>query len=106
MLCGPMILQEKLSALDHGRQAAIGGANPPVIPVAVEITPDQLLDLIHRQIFRVVTSVKELFFHSGPHTFTPCVIMTPATSAVHALTDTIFVNSRAVGQAGVLAAPV
>ena len=48
----------------------------------------------HSVVLRLVlTAVEQLFFHSCPHTFTACIIMTSSAGTVHALNDPIFLYS-------------
>ena len=73
------------------RQTAVGGADSSVGPVTHIISPDHSLQLFHSVVLRlVITAVEQPFFHSCPHTFTACIIMTSSAGAVHALNDPIF----------------
>ena len=76
------------------RQPTVGGADSSVGPVTHIISPDHSLQLFHSVVLRLVlTAVEQLFFHSCPHTFTACIIMTSSTGTVHALNDPIFLYS-------------
>ena len=73
------------------RQTTVGGADSSVGPVTHKISPDHGLQLFHSVVLRLVlTAVEQLFFHSCPHTFTACIIMTSSAGTVHALNDPIF----------------
>ena len=59
------------------RQSAVGGADSSVSPITHIISPDHSLQLFHSVVLRLVlTAVEQFFFHSCPHTFTACIIMT------------------------------
>ena len=89
------------------RQPAVGGADSSVGPVTHIISPDHSLQIFHSVVLRLVfVAVEQLFFHSCPHTFTACIIMTSSASAVHALNDPIFLYSSSVLFACILTAPV
>ncbi len=87
------------------RQTTVGGADSSVGPVTHKISPDHGLQLFHSVVLRLVlTAVEQLFFHSCPHTFTACIIMTSSTGTVHALNDPIFLYSSSVLFACILTA--
>ena len=87
-----MIIVELSS--DCRRQTAVGGADSSVGPVTHIISPDHSLQLFHSVVLRLVlTAVEQPFFHSCPHTFTACIIMTSSAGTVHALNDPIFLYS-------------
>ena len=89
------------------RQSAVGGADSSVDPVTHIISPDNSLQLFHSVVLRLVlTAVEQLFFHSCPHTFTACIIMTSSAGTVHALNDPIFLYSSLVLFACILTASV
>ena len=89
------------------RQPTVGGADSSVSPVTHIISPDHSLQLSHSVVLRLVlTAVEQLFFHSCPHTFTACIIMTSSAGAVHALNDPIFLYSSSVLFACILTASV
>ncbi len=76
------------------RQPTVGGADSSVDPVTHIISPDRSLQLFHSVVlWLVLTAVEQLFFHSCPHTFTACIIMTSSVGAVHALNYPIFLYS-------------
>ena len=76
------------------RQPTVGSADSSVSPVTHIISPDHSLQLFHKVVLRLVlTAVEQLFFHSCPHTFIACIIMTSSVGAVHALNDPIFLYS-------------
>ena len=75
-------------------QPTVGGADSSVDPVTHIISPDRSLQLFHSVVLRLVlTAVEQLFFHSCPHTFTACIIMTFSADAVHTLNDPLFLYS-------------
>ena len=78
---------------NHRRKPTVGRADPPVVPVTDEISPNKNSQLIRGQAFRIVAVIEKLAFHSGPHAFTSSIIVAPATSTVHALKNTIFSSS-------------
>ena len=90
------------------RQPAVGGADSSVGPVTHIISPDHSLQLFHSVVVLrfVLTAVEQLFFHSCPHTFTACIIMTSSAVTVHALNDPIFFYSSSVLFACILTASV
>gem|GEM_PF-1896276 len=89
------------------RQTTVGGADSSVGPVTHKISPDHGLQLFHSVVLRLVlTAVEQLFFHSCPHTFTACIIMTSSAGTVHALNDPIFLYSSLVLFACILTASV
>ena len=89
------------------RQPTVGGADSSVGPVTHIISPDHSLQLSHSVVLRfVLTAVEQLFFHSCPHTFTACIIMTSSAGTVHALNDSIFLYSSLVLFACILTASV
>ena len=76
------------------RQPTVGGADSSVGPVTHIISSDHNLQLFHSVVLRFVfAAVEQLFFHSCPHTFTACIIMTSSAGTVHALNDPIFLYS-------------
>ena len=89
------------------RQPAVGGADSSVGPVTHIISPDHSLQIFHSVVLRLVfVAVEQLFFHSCPHTFTACIIMTSSAGTVHALNDPIFLYSSSVLFAYILTASV
>lgn len=76
--------------LNHRRKPTVGRADPPVVPVTDEISPNKNSQLIRGQAFRIVAVIEKLAFHSGPHAFTSSIIVAPATITVHALYNAIF----------------
>ena len=46
-----------LMPFDHGRNPAIGRADPPVIPVTDEISPDESFKFIGGHFFSVITVI-------------------------------------------------
>ena len=89
------------------RKPTVGGADSSVGPVTHIISPDHSLQLFHSVVLRLVlTAVEQLFFHSCPHTFTACIIVTSSAGTVHALNDPIFLYSSSVLFACILTASV
>ena len=89
------------------RKPAVGGADSSVGPVTHIISPDHSLQLFHSVVLRLVlTAVEQFFFHSCPHTFTACIIVTSSAGTVHALNDPIFLYSSSVLFACILTASV
>ena len=89
------------------RQTAVGGADSSVGPVTHIISSDHNLQLFHSVVLRFVfAAVEQLFFHSCPHTFTACIIMTSSAGAVHALMDVVLPDGLAVGLTGILGSTV
>ena len=73
------------------RKTTVGGADSSVDPVTHIISPDRSLQLFHSVVLRLVfAAVEQISFHSCPHTFTACIIMTSSAGTVHALNDPIF----------------
>ena len=93
-------------ALDDRRKPTISRADPPVIPVTDEISPNENLQFLCGHSFRIVAVIEKLAFHSGPHAFTSGIIMAPATSTVHALNNTVFCQSLTIGFTGILCSSV
>ena len=77
-------------ALDHRRKPTVSRADPPVIPVTDEISPNENLQFLCGHSLRIVAVIEKLAFHSGPHAFASGIIVAPATSTVHALNNTVF----------------
>ena len=76
------------------RQPTVGGADSSVSPVTHIISSDHSLQLFHSVVLRLVfAAVEQISFHSCPHTFTACIIMTSSAGTVHALNDPIFLYS-------------
>ena len=76
------------------QQPTVGGADSSVGPAIHIISPDHSLQLFHSVVLRLVfAAVEQLSFHSCPHTFTACIIMTSSAGTVHALNDPIFLYS-------------
>ena len=92
--------------LNHRRKPTVGGADPPVVPVTDEISPNKNSQLIRGQAFRIVAVIEKLAFHSVPHAFTSSIIVAPATSTVHALYNAIFVPSGIPNSLAALAPPI
>ena len=88
--------------LNHRRKPTVGRADPPVVPVTDEISPNKNSQLIRGQAFRIVAVIEKLAFHSGPHAFTSSIIVAPATITVHALYNAIFRKRLTVGFTGIL----
>lgn len=88
-------------ALDHRRKPTVSRADPPVIPVTDEISPNENLQFLCGHSFRIVAVIEKLAFHSGPHAFASGIIVTPATSTVHALNNTVFCQSLTIGFTGI-----
>ena len=87
------------------RQPTVGGADSSVGPVTHIISSDHRL--FHNVVLRLIfAAVEQLFFHSCPHTFTACIIMTSSAGAVHALNDPTFLYSSSVLFACILTASV
>ena len=61
--------------LNHRRKPTVGRADPPVVPVTDEISPNKNSQLIRGQAFRIVAVIEKLAFHSGPHAFTSSIIV-------------------------------
>ena len=81
------------------RQPTVGGADSSVSPVTHIISPDHSLQLSHSVFLRfVLTAVEQLFFHSCPHTFTACIIMTSSAGTVHALNDSDVTTDYILGR--------
>lgn len=68
--------------LNHRRKPTVGRADPPVVPVTDEISPNKNFQFIRGQAFRIVAVIEKLAFHSGPHAFTSSIIVAPAASTV------------------------
>lgn len=92
--------------LNHRRKPTVGRADPPVVPVTDEISPNKNSQLIRGQAFRIVAVIEKLAFHSGPHAFTSSIIVAPATITVHALYNAIFRKRLTVGFTGILSSSV
>ena len=59
--------------LNHRGKPTVGRADPPVVPVTDEISPNKNFQFIRGQAFRIVTVIEKLAFHSGPHAFTSSI---------------------------------
>lgn len=68
--------------LNHRRKPTVGRADPPVVPVTDEISPNKNFQFIRGQAFRIVAVIEKLAFHSDPHAFTSSIIVAPAASTV------------------------
>lgn len=76
------------------QQPTVGGADSSVGPAIHIISSDHSLQLFHSVVLRLVfAAVEQISFHSCPHTFTACIIMTSSAGTVHALNDPIFLYS-------------
>ena len=95
-----------LLSFDHRRKPSIGGADPTVIPVTDEISPNDSPEFIRDHFFRVIMVIQQFCFHSGPHAFVAGIIMAFSACAVYALLYAILMNYFPVKLTGVLASPV
>ena len=93
-------------SFDHRGKPSIGGADPSVIPVADEISPDDRPEFIRGHFFRIITVIQQFGFHPCPHTFAAGIIVASAACAVHTLLYAVLLDSIPVKLAGVLASPV
>ncbi len=90
----------------HGRKTSIRGTDPPVIPIADEISPDEGFQFIRAHLLCIVAVIEQFRFHSGPHALAAGVIMASATCTVHTLSYAILPDYVPVKLAGVLASPI
>ena len=74
-------------SLNYRRKPTIGRADPPVIPVTDEVSPNENLQFLYGHSLRIVAVIEKLAFHSGPHAFASGIIVAPATSTVHTLNN-------------------
>ncbi len=89
------------------RHSADCRTDTPIISIAHKITPNKRFQLLYRVIFRLASSkIKQLVFHSRPHTFAAGVIVASSAGAVHTLTYFKLLNRCTVFFACVLNAPV
>ena len=95
-----------LQPFDHGRNPLIGGAYPPVVPVADEISPDERFKFLYGHAFRIITSIEQFLLHPCPHALTAGIVMAASSGAVHALDNAVSGNCPALNLAGVLCSPM
>ena len=93
-------------SLNHGRKPLIGGAYPPVVPVADELSPDECFKFLHGHAFRIIPSIKQFLLHPCPYALTAGIVMAASSGAVHALDNAVSGNCPALNLAGVLCSPV
>ena len=80
--------------------------NPPVIPVADEISPDDRSEFIRSHFIRIITVIQQFGLHSRPHAFAAGIIMSSASCTIHALLYAVLTDCIPVSLAGVLAPSV
>ena len=90
-------------SFDHRSESSISGTNPPIIPVADEISPDDWLEFPGTHFFCTITAIQQLGFHSGPHALTAGIVVTSPSCSIHTLLYFIFANRIPVYLAGILA---
>ena len=90
---------------DHRRKPVIGRANPPVVPITDEISPDEGFQFFHCHPFCIMPPIDEFFLHPCPHAPAPGIVMAASSGAVHALDDAIFCGCPAAGLTGVPGSP-
>ena len=95
------------ATLFYRRHAADCRTNPPIVSIAHKIAPYKSFHLIYRIVFRIATAqIKQLVFHTRPHTLATSVVMASPSSAVHALYNSKTRNREAVFFACILASTV
>ena len=84
-------------SLDSRGKSSVGSTYSPVSPIAHIIPPYLCFQFCHSVVLRlVITTVKEFFFHPGPHTFAAGIVMTPTAGTVHALNYSILLDRCAI----------
>lgn len=95
-------MDHSISVVWHRRYSLIGGANPPVIPVADEISTNDRPEFIRNHFIRIVTVIQQFGFHSRPHASAAGIIMAPASCTIHTLPYAILTDHISVSLTGVL----
>ena len=107
VLCGRGQCRIITPTLFSGRHASYRRADTPVIPIAHKVPPYHRFQFLCRVIFGLpISAVKQLFFHSRPHTLTASVVVTPSAGTVHTLPYTKLSYCGTVFFACVLTSPV
>lgn len=67
----------------------VSGADPPVVPIADKVSPDEGFQFFYRKTVCNIPSIEEFDLHSRPHTFTTGIVVAAPSGAVHALADVV-----------------
>ena len=77
-----------------------------MVPIADEVSPNEGFQFLYVHFLSMVTPIEEFLFHPRPHALAAGIVMASSSRAVHALKNSVFLNTFTTGSAGVLRSAV